>query len=101
VLTLIFGIALTCPIIISGIVYSKAVLFFLILAAPILSVRRVILVEVINLPHFRRQAVIVGVNTAGEALVRELRSAKRTSISVLGYISESSDEGQQDGGLAI
>jgi exopolysaccharide biosynthesis polyprenyl glycosylphosphotransferase len=101
VLMFIFWIALTYPIIISGIIYSRAVLFFLILAAPILSVWRVILAEVINLPRFRRQAVIVGVNTAGEAFVRELRSAKRTSISVLGYISESSDEGQQSGGLPI
>ena len=100
-LMLIFWIGLTYPIIISGIFYSKAVLFFLILAAPILSVWRVIFAEVINLPRFQRQAVIVGVNAAAEAFVRELRSAKRTGISVLGYISESSDEGQHNGGLPI
>jgi exopolysaccharide biosynthesis polyprenyl glycosylphosphotransferase len=101
VLMLIFWIALIYPIIISGVVYSRAMLFFLILAVPALSAWRVTLAEVISLPRFRRQAVIVGVNTAGDAIVRELRSAKRTSINVLGYISESSDERLQSEELPV
>lgn len=101
VLMLIFWVMLTYPIIISGIVYSRAVLFFLILAAPALGVWRVTFAEIINLPRFRRQAVIVGVNTAGETLVRELRSAKRSSINILGYISEGLDGRLHSDGLPV
>src|SRR6266700_4907788 len=60
---------------------------FLLLAAPILASWRLLLAELIHQPVFRRRAVIVGVNTAGETLLRELRRAKRSGLKVLGYIS--------------
>jgi exopolysaccharide biosynthesis polyprenyl glycosylphosphotransferase len=68
-------------------------LLFLVLAIPLFTIWRVFLAEIINLPRFRRQAVIVGVNTAGKMLTKELQSAKRLSVNVLGYIdSDESDE---------
>jgi exopolysaccharide biosynthesis polyprenyl glycosylphosphotransferase len=69
-------------------------LFFLAFAIPMFTLWRVLLAEGINLPRFRRQAVIVGVNTAGKMLTKELQSAKHPSINVLGYIGadESVDE---------
>lgn len=101
VLTFIIWVSLTYPIIISGIVYSRALLFFLILVAPALIIWRVLLAEAINLPRFRCQAVILGINTAGETLVRELRSAKRSSINILGYISEGLDGRLHSDGLPV
>jgi exopolysaccharide biosynthesis polyprenyl glycosylphosphotransferase len=73
--------------------------FFLAVAAPILSIWRVLLAEVINLPRFRRQAVIVGVNAAGQSVARELLRAKHPGINVLGYIDESGDGQKQQDGL--
>jgi exopolysaccharide biosynthesis polyprenyl glycosylphosphotransferase len=100
-LALVCWVVLTYPIIISGVVYVRAVLFFLLVAAPALSIWRAAFAEVINLPRFRRRAVIVGVNSAGEAIAEELRKAKPASISVLGYISESVDEGLHSDGLTV
>ncbi|HEX6110265.1 MAG TPA: sugar transferase [Ktedonobacteraceae bacterium] len=68
-------------------------LFFLAFAIPMFIIWRVLLAESINLPRFRRQAVIVGVNTAGKMLTKELQSAKHPSINLLGYIgTDESDE---------
>ena len=53
------------------------------------------------MPRFRRQAVIVGVNTAGEIIAQELQNAKHPSASVMGYISESLDERMLHGTLPI
>jgi len=64
---------------------------FLLLAAPILSGWRLLLAELIHQPVFRRRAVIVGVNTAGETLLHELRRANRSGLKVLGYISNTAD----------
>lgn len=79
--------------------FIKPLLFFLAVAAPILSIWRVLLAEAINLPRFRRQAVIVGVNAPGESIARELLSAKHPGINVLGYIDESIDGQKQQDGL--
>jgi exopolysaccharide biosynthesis polyprenyl glycosylphosphotransferase len=49
----------------------------------------VLLAEVIHLPRFRRQAVIVGVNAAGESIAREILSARHPAVNVVGYIGES------------
>src|SRR5260370_33013062 len=50
--------------------YVRSLFFFLVITGPILCVWRVLLAEAIHLPRFRRQAVIVGVNTAGESIAR-------------------------------
>ena len=68
-------------------------LLFLVLAIPMFTIWRALFAEIINLPRFRRQAVIVGVNTAGKLLSKELQSAKRPGVNVLGYIgTDESDE---------
>ena len=76
-------------------------LLFLIIAAPTLSIWRVTLAELMNVPRFRRQLVIIGVNTAGETVARELRSLKRPTANLLGYISGSVDESIQMDGLPV
>src|SRR5205809_601118 len=81
--------------------FIKPLFFFLVVTAPILSVWRVMLAEVINLPRFRRQAVIIGVNAAGESVANELQRAKHPGINVLGYINESADGQKQRDGLPI
>jgi exopolysaccharide biosynthesis polyprenyl glycosylphosphotransferase len=81
--------------------YARPLLFFFIIAAPILMIWRVFLAEVINLPRFRRQAVIVGANASGENMARELLSAKHPGVNVLGYISEYVAEPGQLGSLPI
>jgi len=95
----------------SGLLYifvgSKAlssawlILCFFVLAVPIFSAWRVALAEVINMPPFRRRAVIVGVNAAGETLVNELKSVGRPGINILGYIDESCKSRREADGLAI
>ena len=68
-------------------------LLFLMLAIPMFTIWRALFAEIINLPRFRRQAVIVGVNTASKMLTKELQSAKRPGVNVLGYIgTDESDE---------
>src|SRR5450755_292212 len=56
--------------------YTKLMFFFLAVAAPVFCTWRLLLAEMLRLPRFRRQAVIVGVNSAGETIARELRNAK-------------------------
>ncbi len=82
-------------------IYTKPLLLFLVVAAPAFGIWRLIFAEILKLPRFRRQAVIVGVNAAGETIARELRSAKHPSANVLGYISESIYEQAPQGGQAI
>jgi len=79
----------------------KLELFFLLLAVPILSTWRIVLSECMRLPRFLPQAVIVGVNSAGETIVNELQRAKHPGVNALGYISESIDEQSQKDGLPI
>ncbi len=102
VLMLIFCILLLYLFVGSGIFsYTNPLLFFLIMAAPTFGAWRLVLAEVLSLPRFRRQAVIVGVNAAGETVVKELRSAKHPSANVLGYISENIEERAPQDGLPI
>lgn len=68
--------------------YTKLLFFFLAVAAPAFVIWRLLLAEMLRLPRFRRQAVIVGVNSTGETIARELRNAKHPSASVMGFISE-------------
>src|SRR5207237_8965134 len=68
------------------------------IATPLLSVWRVMLAEIINLPRFRRRAVIVGVNQAGISIATEIRQARRTGANVLGYIRTSCTS--HNGGVA-
>lgn len=91
--TFLIWMALTFPLNISGgISYFQLSLCFLALAAPALCIWRVILAEIIISPRFRTRAVIVGANIAGLTLAKELLSAKRPRIIVLGYIHEGADE---------
>jgi exopolysaccharide biosynthesis polyprenyl glycosylphosphotransferase len=102
VLMLIFCIVLLYLFIGNGVIsFIKPLLFFLLVAAPILCLWRVLLAEAIHLPRFRRQAVIIGVNTAGRSIARELLCARHPAVNVLGYISESIVEQKQHNGLPI
>ena len=101
-LMLIFWIVLTYPFIADRIASSAAILLlFLVIAAPILSIWRIALAEIMSFPCFRSRAVIVGANTAGQIIAKELCDAKRYNINVLGYISESPDERSLKNGLPI
>jgi exopolysaccharide biosynthesis polyprenyl glycosylphosphotransferase len=102
VLMLIFCIVLFYLFTGDGVIsFIKPLLFFLAVAAPIFSIWRVLLAEAMNLPRFRRQAVIVGVNAAGRSITRELQNARCPAVNILGYISESIDEQNQQDGLPI
>ncbi len=81
--------------------YTTLLLCFLGVAVPLCSIWRVLLAEIINLPRFRRQAVIVGVNAAGESVARELLRAKHPGVNVLGYISEHIGRSGQQAGLPV
>jgi exopolysaccharide biosynthesis polyprenyl glycosylphosphotransferase len=76
-------------------------LFFFVLAAPIFSVWRVILAEVVSMPRFRRRAIIVGINAAGETFVKELQYVRRPRVNILGYISEDGESQRERDGVAI
>ena len=87
VLMLIFCIGLFFLFIGAAVIsYTTTWLLLLGIATPLLSVWRVMLAEIINLPRFRRRAVIVGVNQAGISIATELRQARRPGANVLGYI---------------
>ncbi len=81
--------------------YTKLLFFFLAVAAPAFVIWRLLLAEMLRLPRFRRQAVIVGVNSTGETIARELCNAKHPSASVMGFISESLDERMPPGDSPI
>lgn len=100
-LLVIFWIVFTYPFVADESVYIKVWLFFLALAIPMFSLWRVALAELNNLPGFRRQAVIVGVSSAGEAVARELLDAKRYTVNVLGYISGEANERLQSEDLPL
>jgi exopolysaccharide biosynthesis polyprenyl glycosylphosphotransferase len=76
-------------------------LLFLIVAAPGLSIWRIALAEFMHLPRFRTRAVIIGSTIAGETLAGEFQRLKRPGISLLGYISENTDENMQKKGLSF
>ena len=102
VLMFIFSLLLLC-LFIGGeaISYIKSLLFFLSVAVPTFCVWRFLLAEAINLPRFRRQAVIVGVNAAGESIAREILRAGHPGVNVLGYIDESNDKQTRQDGIPI
>jgi exopolysaccharide biosynthesis polyprenyl glycosylphosphotransferase len=71
------------------------------LAAPAFTSWRILLAEVMNLPRFRPRAVIVGVNSSGEAIAKELESVKYRGTNVLGYIGDSFEGRPYRDGLPI
>ena len=77
------------------------ILIFFVLAVPTFSAWRVALAEAISMLPFRRRAVIVGVNAAGETLVNELKSVRHPGVNILGYIGESCKSRREQDGLAI
>jgi exopolysaccharide biosynthesis polyprenyl glycosylphosphotransferase len=99
--TFIFLAIPTYPFVTDKWAYTRELLIFLVVAALALSTWRAIFAEIIRLPRFRRQAVILGANPAGEAVARELCNTKRTSIDVLGYIRASTDEEPREEGIAV
>jgi exopolysaccharide biosynthesis polyprenyl glycosylphosphotransferase len=102
VLMLIFSLLLSYLFIGGQVIsYFKPLLFFLAVATPIISLWRLFLAKIINLPRFRRQAVIVGVNAAGESVARELLRANHPGVNVLGYIDEVIDGPKQRGVLPV
>jgi exopolysaccharide biosynthesis polyprenyl glycosylphosphotransferase len=67
----------------------QAVLFFLALALPTLSLWRILLAECLHLPRFRRQGVIIGISATGENIAQELHHApRRSTLEIIGYIAE-------------
>jgi exopolysaccharide biosynthesis polyprenyl glycosylphosphotransferase len=102
VLMLIFCALLLYLILGSEVISSmRTLLYFLILAASILCIWRVALARIINVPRFRRLAVILGVNAAGRSVARELLSAKHPNVNLMGYIGEGIDLPEQRDGLPI
>jgi len=80
---------------------ARLQLLFFVLAIPVFTIWRVLLAEVMHLPHFLPRAVIVGVNSAGEAVAKELQSARHPSANILGYIGENVEEGSYHNDLHI
>jgi exopolysaccharide biosynthesis polyprenyl glycosylphosphotransferase len=102
VLMIILWIILSYIFIGIGFITSARVgLLFLALASPVFIAWRVLFAEIMHLPRYRRRAVIVGVNTAGELIAKELRNIKRPSANVLGYIDESVEERPYQDNLPI
>jgi hypothetical protein len=66
--------------------YAKTLALFLMLAVPVFCLWRVLLAEVINLPPFQLQAVIIGFNKAGVDFAKEVSKVKRPGLTILGYI---------------
>lgn len=63
-------------------------LCFLAIATPLMSIWRAAFATFMNLPRFHRQSVIVGINTIGEVVGRELRNTRGISMKILGYIND-------------
>ncbi|MEO6888231.1 MAG: exopolysaccharide biosynthesis polyprenyl glycosylphosphotransferase [Ktedonobacteraceae bacterium] len=97
-----FWIILIYPFIADRVAPSIMVLLlFLLTAAPVLSIWRVAFAELMHLPRFRTQAVIIGITVAAETIAREFRSLRRPGINLLGYISEDAGEVVQKEGLPV
>lgn len=78
-------------------VYAVLLLRFIVLAAPLSALWRFSFAEFLNLPRFRRRAVIVGANAGKEGICREIYAVKRPILNVVGYISEDEGDTPQDG----
>nr|BBH95697.1 hypothetical protein KTA_38960 [Thermogemmatispora argillosa] len=69
------------------------ILSFTAVSVPLIASWRLIIAQCLHLPPFRRQGVIVGISTIGEAIARELQFApRRSTIDILGYIAEEEDQ---------
>ncbi len=79
----------------------KLDLFFLGVAIPGFSVWRFLFAEIKHLPRFHLRAVIVGVNAAGKMVAQELKNSRSSSIKILGYIGENTEERAYHNGLPI
>ncbi|RAQ95001.1 exopolysaccharide biosynthesis polyprenyl glycosylphosphotransferase [Thermogemmatispora tikiterensis] len=56
---------------------------------PLIAGWHLAIAQCLHMPPFRRQGVIVGLNTIGEAIARELQAApRRSTIDIVGYITE-------------
>ncbi len=101
-LMLIFWLVLSYPFVEAEFMVRAWVgLLFLALATPVFITWRILLAEIFSLPRFRRRAVIVGNNTVGETLAKELWRSERLAINPLGYISQGIEERAQQDGLPI
>ncbi len=102
VLALIFSSALLSLFIGVGVLaYTRPLLLFLLVAAPTFALWRLVLAEIINLPRFRRRAVIVGVNPVAQSVAVEFARAKHPGANVVGYIGEGSVPQEQGNGLPV
>ena len=81
--------------------YAEKLAGLLILVAFLLCGWRILMAEMINLPAFRRQAVIVGISAASKELVAEYLKARRRSIDILGFIGESARSAEQESSLVL
>lgn len=79
----------------------KLDLFFLGVAIPAFSIWRFLFAEIKHLPRFHLRAVIVGVNAAGKIVAQELKNSRSSSIKLLGYIGENTEERTYHNGLPI
>lgn len=103
-----FGIILTFLLIwgeysfaTNSITYFNVLQFYIAIVAPTLCVWRVMLASIMNFPRFRPQAIIVGASEAGKSIARELQRAKRYTANVLGYISVSPTEVEENHKLGL
>lgn len=92
-LTMVLWTLLISPFLVGKTPFLSFMLSFFALEATALTTWRIVLAQIMGLPRFRQQAVIVGANAAGAIIAAELRKAKRPAAEVLGYISE--DAGEQ------
>ena len=103
-LTLVFGawLILTSPFLAQNMIsYSTILLLCFLSTLCVLCIWRILFAHVMRLPRFRKRAVIVGVTPAGKTIANELRTAKSSFATVLGYIHEERTESQQEEGLTV
>lgn len=102
ILTFVLWVIFSYPFIVGDVVsYIKILLILFFVSVLVFGVWRVSLAVLINAPRFRRQAVVVGVTTNGEALVKELRCSKQPVANIVGYIRANAGEGEQHGDLPV
>ena len=91
-LTFLFAIVITFPFLVGDRdAFIQLSLFFLLIIVPPLVLWRVLFVTFTNRSGFRRKAVIVGMNATGIATAAEIHNAKSARVTVLGYISDTTE----------
>ncbi|MDQ6660230.1 MAG: sugar transferase [Chloroflexota bacterium] len=88
-LTFLFVVLLTCSVFIfhgRESLYEMLSIYFMAGAVPAFGLWRLLFAGLVQLPCFRRRAVIVGINTAGKTLAKEVARAKRPGITIVGYV---------------